>query len=158
MTAIIAPPLKNIGDFAAVAQGNFEEFFKSGQENAEKLKAQLTVGYEEFAAFSKGNVEAVAASGAVFAKGAEDLSKAYVGFAKSFYEQSLTAGKALFAAKSPDEALKLSNDYAKASYETLVAEAGKLQELSVQVANEALAPLSARFTVAVEKFSKPLAA
>lgn len=158
MSSIIAPPLKNLNDFTAVAQGNFEELFKAGHEQGEKLKAQLATGYEEFATFSKGNVEAVVASGAVVAKGAEDLSKAYVGFAKGFYEQSLAASKALFAAKSPDEALKLSNDFAKASYEAFVAEAGKLQELSVQVANEAIAPLSARFTIAVEKFSKPLAA
>ena len=102
-------------------------------------------------------------------KGAEDFSKAYAALSKAFFEKYVAVGKAVLAAKSVDEVVTVSNDFAKTSYESLVAEAGKLQELSVQVANEALAlrdvykrqalaPLSARFTIAVEKLAKPLAA
>jgi phasin family protein len=152
------PPLKNLEDVAAIAQGNVEEIVKVGQEHAEKLQVQLTKGYEDFASFSKANIEAVAASSAVVVKGAEDLTKAYAALLKGSFEKYVAAGKAIASAKSFDEVTALSNDLAKSGYESLVAEAGKLQELSVQVANEALAPLSARFTVAVEKFAKPLAA
>ena len=170
---MIAPPLKSLEDVAAVAQGNIEEFVKVGQEQvqkqldeavavakeqAEKLQAQLATGYEDFAAFSKGNIEAVVASSAIVAKGAEDFSKAYAALVKGLFEQYIAAGKTILTAKSLDEVVSLSNGFAKTNYESMVAEAGKLQELSVQVANEALAPLSARFTIAVEKFAKPLAA
>lgn len=172
-TLKIAPPLKSFEDVAAVAQGSIEEFVKTAQEQAqkqidesvaaaktqaEKLQEQLAKSYEEFAALSKGNVEAVVASSAVVVKGAEDFSKAYATLTKTFFEKYVAAGKAVLAAKSVDEVVAVSNDFAKTSYESLVAEAGKLQELSVQVANEALAPLSARFTIAVEKLAKPLAA
>lgn len=174
MTALkLAPPLKSFEDVAAVAQGNIEELVKTAQEQAqkqfddavaaakvqsEKLQDQLAKSYEEFAAFSKGNVEAAAAAGAVVVKGAEDFSKAYAALGKGFIEQYVAVGKAVLAAKSVEEVVAVSNDFAKISYESLVAESSKLQELSVQVANEALAPISARFTVAVEKLSKPLAA
>lgn len=174
MTALnILPPLKSLEDIAVVAQGNLEEIVKTSQEHvqkqfdevivvaktqAEKAQDQFAKGYEDFAAFSKGNVEAVAASGAVVVKGAEDFTKAYALLTKSFFEKYVAIGKAVLTAKSVEEVVAMSNDFAKTSYESLVAEAGKLQELSVQVANEALAPLSARFTVAVEKLAKPLAA
>lgn len=174
MTSLnILPPLKSLEEIAVVAQGNIDEIVKTGQVHvqkqfdetvaaaktqAEKLQDQLASGYEEFASFSKGNVEAVAASGAVVVKGAEDFSKAYALLTKTFFEKYVAIGKVVLAAKSVEEVVAISNDFAKTSYESLVAEAGKLQELSVQVANEALAPLSARFTIAVEKMAKPLAA
>lgn len=169
----IIPAVAAVEEITATVQNNVQEFVKTGHEQAkkkleevvsvakeqtEKLQEQVTKGYEDFATFSKGNVEAVVASSTVATKGAEEISKAYAALIKSCFEKYVAAGKAMMTAKSLDEIVTLSNDFAKTSYETMLAETGKLQEMSVQVANEALAPISARFNVAVEKFAKPLAA
>lgn len=158
--AIIAP--EKIEEFVKAgqeqAQKHFEEAASVTKEHLGKAQEQLTKGYEEFSAFSKGNVDAVVASTTIVVKAAEEFSKTYASLSKAYFEKYVTVSKAVLSAKSLNEVSAISSDFAKSNYESLVAEAGKLQELSVQVANDALAPLSARFNVAVEKFAKPLAA
>jgi len=162
-----------IEDVASQAKDHFEGIVKAGQEQAskhfeqtvaatkeqvEKASAQLLKSYEEYTAFSKANVDALLKSGTIAAKGAEDINKELVAFAQASFDKSVAAGRALLSAKSINEVVELQNSYAKQSFDSLVAEATKLQELSVKVANEAFAPLNARVNAAVEKFAKPLAA
>ena len=161
-----------IEDVAAQAKDHFEVIVKAGQEQAsktfeqtvaatkeqvEKASAQLLKGYEEYTAFSKANLDALVKSGTVAAKGAEDLNKELLAFARASFDKSVAAGRALLSAKSINEVVELQNSYAKQSFDSFVAEATKLQELSVKVANEAFAPLNARVNAAVEKFAKPAA-
>jgi len=73
-------------------------------------------------------------------------------------ENVAQTAKALLAAKTLREAADLQNDWAKASFDKLVAEGTKVSELSVKVANEAFQPLNARMNVAVEKLFKPVTA
>ena len=58
------------------------------------------------------------------------------------------------AVKTIQELVELQNAYAKASIDALVSESTKMQELTVKIANEALAPLSARVNATVEVLSK----
>lgn len=161
-----------IEDVAAQAKGHLEGIVKASQEQAsksfeqtvaatkeqvDKASAQLLKGYEDYAAFSKANLDALVKSGSVFAKGAEDINKQLLAFARASFDQSVAAGRALLAAKSINEVVELQNSYAKQSLDSLVAETTKLQELSVKVANEAIAPLNARVNATVEKFAKPAA-
>ncbi len=69
----------------------------------------------------------------------------------------MSNGKALLAVKTIQELIALQNAYAKASFNAFVAESAKLQELSVKIANEALAPLSERVNLTVETLGKPAA-
>lgn len=171
--APLPQPTQILEEVAAAAQESVEEIVKVGQEEVrkrydetvtvarehmDKAQAQLTQGYEEFTAFSQGNVEAVIAASTLSYKGAERIGKAVVAYAQASLDKSIALGRAVLGARSVTEVVAISNDFAKSSYETAVVEATRIQELGVEVANEALAPLSARFNVAVEKFAKPLAA
>lgn len=162
-----------IEDVAGQAKEQFEGFVKAGQEQAtkhfeqtvaatkeqvEKASAQLLKGYEEYTAFNKATVDALVKSSTIAVKGAEDINKELVAFAQASFDKSVAAGRAFLSAKSINEVVELQNSYAKQSFDSLVAEATKIQELSVKVANEAFAPLNARVNAAVEKFAKPLAA
>jgi hypothetical protein len=62
------------------------------------------------------------------------------------------------AVKSLKEAADIQAAFAKASMERSMSEAAKLQEASFKLAEQAYAPLTARMSLAVEKFGKPLAA
>lgn len=179
MTATTAPTVKAkpapklIEDVAGQAKEQFEAIFKAQQEQAkaqfeqtfaatkeqvEKASAQLLKGYEDLAAFSKDNVDAFVQSSTIVAKGAEEIGKEVVAFAQSSFEKNVAAGKALMSAKSINEAVDLQNTFAKQSFDAFVAEATRIQELSVKVANEAFAPLTARLNAAVATLSKPMAA
>lgn len=154
----IAAAQKVFGDVVTQAKQNLEGYAKSQQEQMEKASAQLLKNYEELNALTKGNVDAVVQSSTIVAKGAEQAGKQVAAYAQSSLEKSVAATKAAFAVKSIRELIDLQNAYAKQSFDALVAETSKLQELSVKVTNDALAPLSARVNVAVEKLGKPLAA
>ncbi|HYH39003.1 MAG TPA: TIGR01841 family phasin [Azospirillum sp.] len=154
----IAAAQKVFEDVVGQTKQSLEGYAKAQQEQLQKASAQLLKGYEELNALTKGNVEAVVQSGTIVAKGAEEAGKQVAAFTQSSLEQSLAIGKSAMAVKSIRELVDLQNSYLKASLDALVAESTKLQQLSIKVTNEALAPLNARVNVAVEKLSKPLAA
>jgi phasin family protein len=111
--------------------------------------------YEQVVAFHKGNFEALVQANTLLAKGAQEISKEFFAHAQAHLQEAATAGQAVLKAKNLQDAVSLNVETAKAHYETFVATSTKLGELSVKVATEALAPVTARLNVAVETFTKP---
>lgn len=109
---------------------------------------------QDIVAFGKENLEAVAASNKIWAAGLKELSEQAAAAAKASYEESVAAFKALTAVKTPKEALELQNAFAKATIASAVAESQKLADASRKLTEQALAPLTARVTAAVETFGK----
>ncbi|PWC32658.1 TIGR01841 family phasin [Azospirillum sp. TSO35-2] len=136
----------------------FEQTASAAKEQFEKATTQILKSYEDLQAAGKANVEALVASSTIAAKGAEDLSREVVAYSQSALDKSITTGKALLTAKSLQEVVELQNAFLKSSFDSLVAETTRIQELTTKVTNEALAPLNARVTATVETFSKPIAA
>lgn len=158
MTDKFTTATKAIEDVVTQAKQNLEGYVKTQQEQFEKASSQFLKSYEELTVLSKQNVDAFVASGTIVAKGAETAGKQVAAFTQSSLEKNVAAGKAVLAVKSIRELIDLQNSYFKSSLDALVAEGTKLQELSVKVTNEALAPISARVNVAVEKLTKPAVA
>lgn len=159
MSDQIAAVTKSVEDAIATAKQNLEGLVKAQQEQVEKASAQVLKGYDELTALTKQNVDAFVKSGTVVAKGAEEAGKQVAAFTQSSLEKSVSNAKAMLAVKTIQELVELQNAYAKASIDALVSESTKMQELTVKIANEALAPLSARVNATVEVLSKkPVAA
>ncbi len=137
---------------AAMAAGAeaVETFVKAG--------AGAFKGDDDLAGFGKDNVEAVLTSGAILAKGAQDLNNVWLGLAQASVEDAGGAAKALFGCKTLPEVVEVQTGLAQAQYEKLVAESRRLSTMSAKLAENASAPITARVTVAVETFTKPLAA
>ncbi|KAA0580722.1 phasin family protein [Azospirillum sp. Sh1] len=159
MSDQIAAVTKSVEDAIATAKQNLEGLVKAQQEQMEKASAQVMKGYEELTALTKGNVDAFVQSGTVVAKGAEEAGKQVAAFTQSSLEKGVSNAKSMLAVKTIQELVELQKAYTKASLDALMSESTKLQELTVKVANEALAPLSARVNATVEVLSKkPIAA
>ncbi|PWC32657.1 phasin family protein [Azospirillum sp. TSO35-2] len=159
MSDKFAAATKSIEDAVSTAKQNLEGLVKAQQEQVEKASAQILKSYDELSVLTKGNVDAVVKSGTIVAKGAEEAGKQVAAFTQSSLEKSVSTGKALLAVKTIQELIELQSAFAKASFDALVSESSKLQELSVKIANEALAPISERVTLTVDTLSKkPLAA
>ena len=109
---------------------------------------------EELVAFSQGNIEALVKSSQIWATGVQDLSKTFAAAAKASLDESMAAFKALTSAKSLKDAFELQSSFARSALEKSLAESGKLTDASMKLTEQALAPITARVTVAVEKFSK----
>ncbi len=146
---------------AQVAAKGYEKAVAMGREQVEtavKAGAGAFKGYDDLAGFGKDNVEAVMTSGAILAKGVQDFNDVWLGLAQASVEDAVGAAKALFGCKTLPEVVEVQCGLAQAQYEKFVAESRRLSAMSAKLAENASAPITARVTVAVEKFTKPLAA
>ena len=108
----------------------------------------------DFVAVGKDNLEAITASSKIWAAGVQELNKQFAASAKASLEESVAAFKALTTVKSVKEAIELQTAYSKTAIEKAIAETTKLTEASKKLTEEALAPITARISVAVGSFSK----
>jgi phasin family protein len=106
---------------------------------------------EEITTFSTGNVEAVVASSQAAAKAIETLNTEALSFARTSFEGSVAAAKAIAAAKSLQEIVDLQNTFSKSAIDGFVAQSTKLGEMFTQLSKDAMQPLSARMNIAAEK-------
>ena len=148
----------------AIAQDGFEQVVKATSEGYEQAFAAgqkkfegAVKGYDEFAAFGKQAFDAWVAAGNSTAKGYEAINAEMMSFGKNRVEDTIAVTKALFGAKSVDEAVQVQSDFAKKAFDAYVAETSRLGELVNKTTQDAFAPVTARYAAAFEKFLKTAA-
>jgi phasin family protein len=146
----IEATVSNLKDGMAKAAAGLNETqakVKQGMEKAMKTA-------EEMVAFGQGNVEAFMKSGQIWAAGMQDLSKQMAATAQASFEETMSTFKAMTSVKSLKDALDLQSGLARATLEKTMAESGRLTDASMKLTEQAIAPITARVTLAVEKFAK----
>jgi len=126
-------------------------------EIAATMEKTMTKTAEDLVSFGQGNIEAFAKAGQIWAAGVQELGKQVAATAQAQMDQTVATFKALACVKSFKEAVDLQSSLARSSVEKAVAETGKLTDASLKLAEQTLAPLTARVTLAVEKFGRPVA-
>jgi len=147
----------NMTELPASISGVVTKIEKSIETTKTEVKnhmSQTIKSTEDLVAFNQGNVEAFMKSSQIWATGLQDLGKLFAANAQAQIEESVDTVKALTSVKSLKEAVDLQSSLAKSTVEKLVAETGKLSDASLKLAEQALAPLTARVTLAAEKFGK----
>jgi len=134
------------------AADRFQSMFGDVNERAKSAVEKSTKMAEEFSELTKGNVEAIVASGRVAAKGAEAMTQEAAEYSKKSFESATATFKSFAAVKSPTELFQLQSEYAKSSFEAMVAEASKVSESMLKLMGEIAQPISNRYAVAAEKF------
>lgn len=114
--------------------------------------------FAEFAGFGRENVEAVLKASTIFAQSYGAISKHWMDFARTSFEQSVEATRTIAASKNVKDAIEAQTSFARTAFDRYVAETNKISELSVKAATEAFQPLQKRVDEVVQKFGKPLAA
>jgi len=137
---------------------SFDAVGSVAREQIEKAQQNVYKSFEEVSKLQKDNWDAMVASSQIWAKGAEVIGKAWMGFAHESMENAASAAKALVGVKTLREAVDLQTDLAKGNFDKFVAESTKISETVVKVANDAMEPIAARMNVNVEKIFKPAAA
>jgi phasin family protein len=120
---------------------------KAGMEKAMKTA-------EELVAFGQGNVEALVKSGQIWAAGVQDIGKQMAATAQASFDETMATFKAFSSVKSLKDAFDLQSNLARATMEKTLAESGKLTDASMKLTEQTLAPITARVSLAVEKFAK----
>lgn len=107
---------------------------------------------EEFMTFNQANVEAVMKSSQIFAIGMQDLSKQFAASAQAAMNETLSTFRALTTVKSIKEAMDLHSSLARSTMEKAVSQTSHVAETSFKLAEQAIAPIAGRVTLAVESF------
>jgi phasin family protein len=109
---------------------------------------------QDFAAFGQGTLEAVVASGQAWAAGVQELNQHLAASAQARITETVEAVKTFATAKSVNELISLQSTFARESLDKAVAETTKLTDATAKLANDVLAPLTARVTLAVDTFGR----
>ena len=131
----------------ASTQATVAKFGEQAKTAFEKSKLHL----EDYADFQKGNVEALAESARIAARGFETLGQDAAAFAKKSFDTTSETLKAMAQVKSPTELMKLQADYVRGAFDAMVAEASRSTEASLKLAGDVAKPLQNRFALAAEK-------
>ncbi|MEQ1497356.1 MAG: phasin family protein [Novosphingobium sp.] len=134
-------------DFSAKVQDVVADAQERAKTAFEKTQAYAGEGVE----FTKGNVEALVASGKVLAAGLQTLGQDVVAEGKTALETMTADVKELAAVKSPADFFKLQGEILRRNFDAAVATGSKRSETMVKLATEAFAPIQTRVSLAVEK-------
>jgi phasin family protein len=142
--------MSGLKDGMARAASGFADTQAKVREGMEK--AMKTA--EELVAFGQGNFEAVVKSGQIWTAGVQDISKQMAANAQASFDETVSTFKAMSSVKSLKDAFDLQASLARSTLEKTLTESGKLTDASVKLTEQTLAPLTARFSLAMEKFGK----
>jgi phasin family protein len=143
---------------AEAAQKGYEQAVEMTRQQIEKSRAAWSTKVEELNDISKQNLEAIAQSSQIVAKGAEEVGQHMAALVQAAVERQVGATKALLGCKSLREVFEVQNGLARENIHGLMSEGAWLSEMSVKTASKAMEPIQGRVTVTVEKLFQPIAA
>ena len=136
----------------------YERAFAMSKENVEaavKAGAEAFKGYENVAGLGKDNAEAVVKSSQILAKGMENLSSRWIELARTSFDDSIAASKALMSCKSMKDFVDVQGNLVRTSIDKVVSESAAITETATKLASEAMAPIASRVNATIETFAKP---
>ena len=149
-TKMVTTTKKTADDMTAKIQDSVKDVQARARTAFEKSQALFGDAGE----FTKGNLEAIVASGKILATGVQAMGKTYVAEVKSSIETVQADAKELRTVKSPSDFVKLQSTMMRKYFDNVVAYNSKSAEAALKLANEAFQPISSRVSLAVEKVKK----
>lgn len=107
---------------------------------------------QDFVAFGQGNVEALVKSGQILATGMQDLTKHFAATAQASMEEAMSTFRAMSGIRTFQQAVELQTTLARTAVEKAMSQTSQVADTSIKLANEAIAPIAGRVTLAVESF------
>jgi phasin family protein len=141
---------KTMSQTTLLSQTAYEKVGEEMQKFVEKMMKTAS----ELVSFNQGNLEAFVKSGQIWAAGIQDLTKQVAANSQAQWDEALNAMKALAGVKSLREALDVQANLARSALEKALQEAGRLTDVSFKLAEQTVAPLTARASLAAEKFGR----
>ena len=135
----------------------FQTLFADAGERGQEAFKRTQKAAEELAELTRANIEAMVDAGRIAVEGTRALGQDVVASGREGVEQAASAVRSFAEAKSPTEFLQLQGEFARTSFDRLVAESSKLTESFVKLAGEAIQPISNRASVAAERLNKIVA-
>jgi phasin family protein len=107
--------------------------------------------FEDFQKIGKQQFEAVTAAATSVSKGLQEIAAEATEFSKKAIAANTAVVEKLLGAKSLDSAIQIQTEFAKTSYEGLVAETTKFGELYAKLAKEVFKPMEVAYATVQPK-------
>ena len=107
--------------------------------------------FEDFQKFGKQQFDAVAAAATSLTRGWQEIAAETTEFSKKAIAANTDVFEKLLGAKTLDSAIQIQTEFAKSSYEDLVAETTRLGELYARLAKEAFKPVETAYAAVQPK-------
>ncbi len=127
-----------------------ETFAADAQKSMSAQMEKMSKSFEDAAAFNQESFDAMTKSSNLCVKAAEELNAEFMAFSKQAVEDSMAAAKDLAASKSVMELMEKQAEYAKTSFDVMMKQATKMNEMAMAAAKESMEPINARFTAAAD--------
>jgi phasin family protein len=150
----IAQGVTKMTDTVKATTEKATEFFADVREKATAAAEKSKKLAADAVEFNKANVEAMIEAGKIVAKGAQDMGKTNIEYAKKNFEEAQVAVKELTAVKSPTDFVKLQGEFARKSFDVAVAQTSKNTEAMVKLVSDMFQPISNRIAATTELFKK----
>lgn len=106
---------------------------------------------DELNDMARANIDALIASARVATTGVEQVMTHLTEVSKKSFEETTSMMKGLTAAKTPNELMQLQSDFAKAQFDSAVAEYSKLTEMMVKLVGDVMEPMQNQVAVSTDK-------
>ena len=150
----IAQGVTKMTDTVKVTAEKANDYFADVREKAAEAADKGKKMAADATEFSKANIEAMIEAGKIAAKGAQDMGKTNVEFAKQNFAEMQVAVKEITSVKSPTDFMKLQGEYARKSFDVAIAQASKNTEAMVKLVSDMFQPISNRIAVTTDLFKK----
>lgn len=124
------------------------------QEKAKTAFAKGKVALDGYTEFTKGNASAVVESGKILAAGLQKMGSTIATDTKATAETFASEVKDFASAKTPAEMLQLQSEMFHRQFDRAVAYNSKASEAMLKLANDAIAPIAGRLSLAMDKIRK----
>jgi phasin family protein len=139
---------------AKEAQAKATDFFADMREKAGEAAEKGKKMAADAGEFNKANIEAMIEAGKIAAKGAQEMGKTNMDYAKANFADMQAMVKEVTGVKNPTDFVKLQGEWMRKGFDTAVAQGSKNTEAMVKLANDMFQPISNRFAVAADYFKK----
>ena len=129
-----------------------------GSASIHHIEHRMQQGYADATALVGGNVEAMVRSSQAWMGGLQAVNGEMLAFCQSRMKENLATSQRLAECRSPESAIEVQMEYAKAILQSYAHECEKLGELAGKVMSDALTPLKGRGHAVAEMTAKNLAA
>ena len=128
----------------------FETMAADTQKAAKEQMDKLSNGFEKLTELSQENMDAFMKSSEIAAKALEGFGTEVSAYSKKSFEDGVAAAQDFASAKNVTELFEKQTAFAKASFEALVAQSTKFNDMFAASAKDVSKPLNERMTAAAD--------
>ncbi len=135
---------------ATDATASIETFAVDAQKAVNETMEKATKSVEDVATFNQQTLDALIQAQNIAAKAAEEINAEVVAYSKKTMEETVAHAKELASTQTVADFIEKQTGFAKLSFDAMMKQSTKLNEMMVAAMKDAMAPVAGRVTAAVD--------